>query len=1712
MNVFDDLLLHTRTIESDVKDLMSSIGRPPLPLASDAHETFANRISNDKCIPLETKLCAIEERIVTQPVEDLLARVKEESRRMRESAVQIQEQLMAYGFIPVSDSLGIVAIPPAAEEQIMNTTFADEPNVSETSPPRGTFGSPMQPLSVTGIRTEDIRQSGEFMPASPATPASIRGIGETSNASGNMLHMHGFMNDDEPPSPTLESFGISSLGMNLIQDISSSPASSPSIPHITPMRRHTEADPNSIFGNLISRISDAEFETLPSYISAQFTCDTLNDTVTEINEYITDKRFSNDFGVGNVSTFSVEELADCETLDQAKIKAAIVALMHLNRIESDDDGHGGKMFPVARFDGKSVASAGQQRKDAKHVPDHHHDRSQPAAKKLKIDNNSQDYSPRHTTAQHDGSHRQQQGGRHFDPKLSWKEMKGKKKRWAEEIEREIDQKRAASDGTGASSDNVVESPKKPLRGVVDERAGGKLKKKRGGKKARLEKEKWMKARDLDLYGSVARSVDAQNALESVREPSLEADSKTIPDQPSEQVSEGENAETFHDAAEDFDDHENDNENQTLIDEDAPKKDVDTHHIHPERIQATIIPFNRNDTKAKPSKVAGLPDWLIHPITISPVLTKSEDCSILNPDLGLSPKTIARLQNMSTTNGDAPITHLFPVQQAVIPRLLKSRYAVVGGQAEGNDSSHMRPLLGDLCVSAPTGSGKTLSYVLPILESLENRIVTRLRALIVVPTRDLAIQVKSTFDALLRSGHNGANGIKVGMVTGSTSFKAEQKGLVDLPRESNVRHAAAFANGQISEDSIDVETTGPGLGSSKIDVLIATPGRLTDHLKSTKGFTLNHLRYLVMDEADRLLNQNYQGWLDLVLKAAAGVDIQGQDSSLYGYDVKKKVTTGSVLIERESETGKFWKDMGFHVDSLGLPLHTTKKLNSQYAVDKVGDELGSASWSTYHKHTRLQKLLFSATLTRNPEKIASLHLHNPVYIAVSSPDTSSGISGSENLDLFHPDRAMQQNADTERYVAPPTLSEFMIVASDTASKPLLLLHLLFQQNLKGVLIFTKSVEAAHRLSGLINLFASQRNKNSIETTSKKPTSSKATVVSHAITSELTPAARGKLLQQFSQGTLPILTCSDVASRGLDLGSSVTAVINYDAPLRAKTYVHRVGRTARAGREGSAYSIVEVKEAYFFKKAMAAVGRVEEEVVGADGEAEKKRKTVKRLKVAESLLGELEGDYEVALGSLGDIVHSRNVENGADENEGDEAEEEADAVEEDVEEDINDVIEDEDSDEEELPTEKPLCVDPPKEDPLRCLDISKQKFGAGQSEAAVKFARKSLALCDTSEAQQWLEFLEKHAAKGPSGASSSAKPEPSSSSSSNPRASSSSSSSKESEPSRPYTPEQVAGIKRIKACKAKGDLYAILGLEKGCSDSDIKKAYRKLALQFHPDKCGAPGTDEAFKAIGHAFAVLGDEGKKEQYDRFGVDPESSGRGGGGGGGFSRGGGGHPFAQGGFGEEISPEDLFNMFFGGDLGGGGIHFRSNFGGPAFRTHSTQARRRQAYQQAQRNANNQQGGDNNRMVQLVQLLPIIVLLLFTFLSNLFDGSSMENGSETSYAWEPTRVYSQARTTEIHNVGYYVNPKVFARGYSQQPRKLKMFEDAIEMQHYRNLQYRCRQEQEYKAALIAAARGPWLFGKVDESKLKVAEAFKMANCEALVDWDRISREYERKLR
>jgi len=117
--------------------------------------------------------------------------------------------------------------------------------------------------------------------------------------------------------------------------------------------------------------------------------------------------------------------------------------------------------------------------------------------------------------------------------------------------------------------------------------------------------------------------------------------------------------------------------------------------------------------------------------------------------------------------------------------------------------------------------------------------------------------------------------------------------------------------------------------------------------------------------------------------------------------------------------------------------------------------------------------------------------------------------------------------------------------------------------------------------------------------------------------------------------------------------------------------------------------------------------------------------------------------------------------------------------------------------------------------------------------------------------------------------------------------------------------------------KRDYYEVLGLKKGAGESEIKSAFRKMAMKYHPDRnAGDASAEEKFKEVNEAYEVLSDPDKKSKYDRFGfagVDPSM----GGGAGDFS--------GFGGF------DDIFSMFGGGGFGGfGGFSGFSGFGGSA--------------------------------------------------------------------------------------------------------------------------------------------------------------------------------------
>ncbi|KAI5670987.1 hypothetical protein M9H77_11351 [Catharanthus roseus] len=435
-------------------------------------------------------------------------------------------------------------------------------------------------------------------------------------------------------------------------------------------------------------------------------------------------------------------------------------------------------------------------------------------------------------------------------------------------------------------------------------------------------------------------------------------------------------------------------------------------------------------------------WMRNPIDVS----LSDSCP-----LSLLPFLDSRLEEALQNMG---ITSLFPVQVAMWQETI-------------GPGSFER----DLCINSPTGSGKTLAYALPIVQMLSTRVIKCLRALVVLPTRDLALQVKEVFAALAP-----AVGLSVGLAVGQSSIADEVSELIKKPKIET----------GICYDPADF----PEMLQSSVDILVATPGRLMDHINNTKGFTLEHLCYLVVDETDRLLREAYQSWLPTVLQLT-----KCSNENLFGFTGNCPSVIGSLK-----------------------------------TIRRLGVERGFKG----KPYPRLVKMILSATLTQDPGKLAQLDLHHPLLLTTGQ----------------------------KRYQLPEQLESFKVIC-ESKLKPLYLVALL--QSLLGekCIVFTSSVESTHRLCTLLNFFEDL--KVEIKEYSRLQRQS----------------VRSKTLKAFRAGEINVLVSSDAMTRGMDV-EGVRNVINYDMPAYIKTYIHRAGRTARAGQSGRCITLLKKDEVKRFKK--------------------------------------------------------------------------------------------------------------------------------------------------------------------------------------------------------------------------------------------------------------------------------------------------------------------------------------------------------------------------------------------------------------------------------------------------------------------------------------------------------------------------------------------------
>ncbi len=189
------------------------------------------------------------------------------------------------------------------------------------------------------------------------------------------------------------------------------------------------------------------------------------------------------------------------------------------------------------------------------------------------------------------------------------------------------------------------------------------------------------------------------------------------------------------------------------------------------------------------------------------------------------------------------------------------------------------------------------------------------------------------------------------------------------------------------------------------------------------------------------------------------------------------------------------------------------------------------------HRLRQTLLFSATLGHaEVNEFASELLKAPVRIAVG-------------------EESQQHSEITQRFYLADNLNQ----------KEKLLFHFLKNEAIKQVIVFTATRKDAERLSAALH---------------EKGLSSS------ALHGDLTQSNRNKIMDSFARGKEQVLVTTDIASRGLDL-LNVSHVINFDIPKHTEEYIHRIGRTGRAGEKGDAISIIGPKDWLNFKKVEAFV---------------------------------------------------------------------------------------------------------------------------------------------------------------------------------------------------------------------------------------------------------------------------------------------------------------------------------------------------------------------------------------------------------------------------------------------------------------------------------------------------------------------------------------------
>ncbi|XP_020975356.1 DEAD-box ATP-dependent RNA helicase 17 isoform X1 [Arachis ipaensis] len=401
-----------------------------------------------------------------------------------------------------------------------------------------------------------------------------------------------------------------------------------------------------------------------------------------------------------------------------------------------------------------------------------------------------------------------------------------------------------------------------------------------------------------------------------------------------------------------------------------------------------------------------------------------------------------------------------VQAQAIPVILAGRHALI---------------------NAATGTGKTVAYLAPLIHHLQNYDTCIQRsdgtfALVLVPTRELCLQVYEILQKLLHRFH----WIVPGYVMGG---------------ENRSKEKARLRKG--------------------ISILIATPGRLLDHLKNTSSFLYTKLRWIIFDEADRILELGF------------GQDIQ---EILHLLGSRKAANDNK---------------------------ESTVPRNSEF---------------------QRQNLLFSATLNEKVNHLAKISLHNPVMIGLEGK-TRKPISTIESINPSESDEEDEVKYSSkiptivdykiptqliQRYVRVPCGSRLAVLLS-------ILKHLFERDTSQKVVVFFSTCDAVDFHHSLLSEFHFSTDPQTKERVIQMFLGCQ----TFRLHGNMEHEDRRSTFQAFKTEKSALLLSTDVSARGLDF-PKVRCIIQYDSPGEATEYVHRVGRTARLGERGESLLFLQPVE--------------------------------------------------------------------------------------------------------------------------------------------------------------------------------------------------------------------------------------------------------------------------------------------------------------------------------------------------------------------------------------------------------------------------------------------------------------------------------------------------------------------------------------------------------